>query len=156
MENADVTRFLVTEHEEADALFDVLAAAIQRGSREDARVAFYRLSRRLYRHIDAEERALFPALHGASASSSRLIATMVREHFTLRERAAEVGRALARGDLVLAWDAFVELSSFLLLHNEKEERVICPAVHRALGSVGVRSELVQRMHALCRTTISDF
>lgn len=145
METKTVKAHLEAEHERIDEMLLMLGKIFATGSVTAARRAFASLTRALFRHIDAEERALFPSIEGPDGAHRGLTAIMRLEHVQLRSRIVVVSRSLASGDLAKATDDLAELQSFLESHNKKEELVLCPTVDAALASAEARATLLGRM-----------
>ena len=105
-------------------------AALDAHLRGDETIAaFLRLESfdaRLTSYVRGEELVLFPVLERFVDVPRGTTAKMRSEHRRLRRLLDNLWQTLARQDLRGGIDALGELRSVLLLHCEKEERVLAP------------------------------
>lgn len=117
---------LMSEH----AAFDEDLASLEGFLRSgDVTAAFLHLEvfkARLTRYICSEERVLFPVLERFVAVPAVTTAKMRSEHGRLQCLLDMLCEALAHQDWQSGFDTLCALRSVLLLHCEKEDRVLAP------------------------------
>lgn len=125
-----ITDLFEKDHREIDAIFDKIRFA----DTAAALPLFEEFDRRLERHIDWEERLLFPA---AAAKEPWLeqgpIAVMRVEHVSIRRDKADCLAALRRGDGKEAEVSARAMVNVLGQHNMKEEHVLYPTCDECLS-----------------------
>ena len=130
MQTESLALALQREHQEIDAGIDAYTAA------DPDPEALSRAIGALRRHIYLEEELLFPLLRRAEHGLTAPILVMLREHAEIwplldeldRELAAGSGPAGSRSGLVR------QLTTRLLHHNLKEERVLYPRADAILSA----------------------
>jgi len=142
-----VNEYLTWDHRRLDALWDATKALVRSSAFAQARERYAEFRCGLGRHIEAEERVLFPIFE-AHAGKSGPTEVMRIEHVAIREAMAEIGAALAASDAGTFDIAGRELESVLGEHNGKEEHVLYPMTDRVLGHDEERADTVRRMQAL--------
>lgn len=141
-----VTEYLEADHSRLDAIVADALTLAQGGSFERASARFAELVCGLARHIDVEEKLLFPAFEQRTGmTNSGPTFVMRREHVEIRRLMDEVASALERADGARAAREIASLTEALAGHNVKEERMLYPLADRAMGDEGGRDELVRRM-----------
>jgi hemerythrin-like domain-containing protein len=118
-------RRISSQHEQLDSLFGLVADAVDREERVQARDAFVRFQDALDAHFSLEESMYFPALHGLRPALSAELRELVREHGVLREVLFRVGRLL--GDSVPLPECARELDRLadqLADHESREELLV--------------------------------
>ena len=141
-----VDEYLTWDHRRLDALWDATKALVGSGSFAEARERYGEFRCGLDRHIQAEERVLFPIFE-ARAGKCGPTEVMRIEHVAIREAMAEIDAALASSDGGMFAIVARELESVLGEHNGKEEHVLYPMTDRVLDDEE-RSDTVRRMQAL--------
>ena len=145
-EESTVTGLLQDDHARLDAIVDDVHTRASTGSFAGARERFADFASGLRRHIDVEERLLFPTFEAAMGMKGRGPTAVMRgEHVDIRRLLDEVTAALDAGDPAAFAEAGAALTALLGDHNQKEERVLYPMTDRALGTGA--AELVGRMRA---------
>jgi iron-sulfur cluster repair protein YtfE (RIC family) len=138
---ASLTECLEMDHRRLDELLAECKELAALGAFADAIERFEVFARGLWRHIDAEERVLFPALEAHTPQAMPPIKVLLAEHGRLREELVALEQALGARDP--SWRAaFHELVETLRAHNGKEERVLYPMADwaaRTLPDLGALS-----------------
>lgn len=142
---ACVSEYLAWDHDRLDA---ALARALSAAAAVDwdgasAATTTFRIG--LLRHIDIEERLLFPAFEERTGVREGGPTHVMRmEHDEIKEAVASITESVARRDLdgLMHWHA--NLLGVLVEHNMKEEQILYPGTDRLLPPVELES-LVRRM-----------
>lgn len=143
-----VTEHLEGDHRRLDAMMPHVVAAIGAGDFDAARARFAEFACGLDRHIEIEERLLFPVFERTTGMSDGGPTFVMREeHVEIRSAMAAVTAALAARHADLAIESLDTLTDVLSTHNVKEERMLYPMTDRAIGEDRDRDELVKRMQA---------
>ena len=137
MPTADVrgespSEYLSADHERLDQLLADARAAAARDDLDRARALLSEFRDGLERHIRLEEELLFPAFEERTGLTRGPTAVMRYEHTLIRAHLSEMNHALATDDGGGFGAASAALENVLGPHNVKEERVLYPAVDRAL------------------------
>jgi hemerythrin-like domain-containing protein len=135
-----VTHGLTRDHAHLDVLFDDATRLAATGELDAAGRAFAEFARELDRHIDVEERILFPAFD-ACAHMPGPTTVMRHEHGALKKLVATAKAALAHGDVSAYASVAAELAALVHTHNMKEERVLYPRCDGALDAAA-RAEVL--------------
>jgi iron-sulfur cluster repair protein YtfE (RIC family) len=123
-----VSACLQHDHRVMDAILTDVDAFAQERELRVAAEHFAHFRARLLTHMEVEETIVFPAYEFATSCSGPTLA-MRREHEEIRDLLRAVGDSLSGVDSAGAPSALLEeLAIFLDRHDEKEERVIYPAV----------------------------
>jgi uncharacterized protein (DUF2249 family)/hemerythrin superfamily protein len=140
-----VNEYLGGDHRRLDqALADVMQFFDARNWRL-ARERFSEFTCGLNRHIDAEERVLFPRYEELDRANRGPTRVMRAEHIAIRELMDEVESALLAEDDKRASQWLQALAGDLESHNVKEESVLYPAVDQGVGSEDELDNLVKAM-----------
>lgn len=143
-----VSEYLKHDHRRLDALLDRVLAAIRESALGDASRHLAEFGNGLVRHIEIEERVLFPAFEAKTGMRHGPTSVMRIEHGDLRACIAELDDALLANARDRALEALDALLDALVPHNDKEERVLYPMIERALGSPQASAELVRDMMSM--------
>jgi hypothetical protein len=112
---------LGADHERLGAIFDRVREEVA-GLDEGAAGSLETLERDLLRHIEWEERALFPALlRGVPGDHRRHVDSLTADHDLIREHLAKSRQHLAARRFVEAGEELQELAWRLKGHNDDEE-----------------------------------
>lgn len=112
---------LGADHERLDGIFTRLRSEVAAGDPASL-ASLAELERDLDRHIQWEERALFPAvLKGVPGDSRRHVESLTADHELIREHLAKAQRHLAGSRFVEAGEELQELAWRLKGHNDDEE-----------------------------------
>jgi uncharacterized protein (DUF2249 family) len=140
------SEYLTWDHRRLDAIFDEMADLVAEGKVDAAKERFSAFACGLARHIDAEEKVLFPHFEARVAHPGP-VHVMTIEHELIHEALRGIESALGARGAEGFDDAVESLISVLGEHNAKEERVLYPIIDEC-SSPDERSELVRRMQAL--------
>ncbi len=141
-----VDEYLSWDHRRLDALWEDTRTHAASGALEQAQQRFAEFMCGLERHIDAEEKVLFP-MFTARAGANGPVEVMCHEHVGIRKAMREIADALAAKDVAGFEAGAEELESILGEHNHKEEKVLYPMTDRMLGDYA-RAELVRKMQTI--------
>jgi hemerythrin-like domain-containing protein len=142
-----VSEYLNHDHRRLDALLDRVLFAVRETALSEASRHLAEFASGLERHIDLEERVLFPAFEAKTGMRVGPTAVMRIEHADLRCCLVELDDALCANSRERALEALDALVDALVPHNEKEERVLYPMIERVLGSAQASADLVRDMIA---------
>ena len=143
-----ISDFLGYDHRRLDEILPDVERSIDRGAFDHACERFAELSCGLNRHIDAEERILFPTFEQVTGMTGGPTVVMRAEHVEIRRWMALVTASLDAQDAPGAKNAIGQLKETLAAHNRKEEQILYPMTDRAIGSPSERDDLVRRMQTL--------
>ena len=120
------------DHEQLDQDLIQLGHALDRGDHMSACLQLAEFALRLDLYIRREERVL--AMEPLSVvTPPRVVATVHREHTSLRQLVARIAAALDRADDTRCVDTLCKLRSVLMLHMAKEEMLLShpasPTIH---------------------------
>lgn len=136
---------LSADHAACDAAWTAVEAAAHRGDHAALAAALQAFDARTRRHLDLEERAVFPRFEEATGMIGGPTAVMRAEHAQMRGLLDQMGRALAAGDADLVLDHGDTLLMITQQHNRKEEGVLYPMCDRVL--VAELGELLAEVEA---------
>jgi hemerythrin-like domain-containing protein len=140
-----VTELLGADHDRLDALFEAAERLAGSGEFFEALERFHEFRSGLERHIELEEKLLFPAFEQVTGMPSGPTAVMRSEHVEIKSLLEEIEQALRQEETSELLGSAGELKQLLGDHNAKEENALYPMTDRALGA-GV-GELVRAMAA---------
>lgn len=127
-----VGEYLSNDHVRLDALVAETRQLLKGHSLRMARLTFATFAAGLNRHIEIEERILFPRFEEVYGGGRGPIRVMCAEHISIRELLAEARDAVQGDNAERALDRLDVLADELKTHNFKEEGVLYPAVDNAL------------------------
>lgn len=140
-----ITHDLEVEHRDLAKVANDLRAFIAEARFLEAGAIAADFAFRLDRHIDAEERVLFPVFDAATGESGGPSAVLRCEHCAIRKMLTALRQAIARARSDEA-DALLEcLLDVLASHNDIEEKVLYPICDRAVRDEAVREVLLHRI-----------
>jgi hemerythrin superfamily protein len=119
----DVRR-ISSQHRQLDALYAMIAGAIEKGLAPKAQLAFLRFQDALEAHFSLEDELYFPALRGLRPELDGDLAALVREHRDLRESMCSVRGEFERSDLECSANALEEFIRLLTAHEDREEQLL--------------------------------
>ena len=142
-----VTDYLENDHRRLDALLEDALRLNEAESCSKALSPFREFARGLGRHIEIEERLLFPIVESLTGSEAGPTAVMRAEHVEIRCELDRAADRLEAQDAAGARSAFGALRALLSEHNVKEEEILYPTADELVGSPRARQELVERMRS---------
>ena len=113
-------------HVRLDNKLGKLEASLRAGNRDAAFDIYLLFDAELTGYVRGEERLLFPVLERFTSMPTTATRSMRSEHRSLRRLVDTLGELLARDDQRAGIDIVSQLRSVLLLHCEKEDRVLAP------------------------------
>jgi len=140
--------YLGGDHRRLEAILGDVESQVGVGSFPAAERRFAEFVCGLDRHIDMEERILFPVFEQTTGMTGGPTVVMRHEHVEIRGLMQEGAAALARRDAAGFTGAASGLREVVGEHNLKEERILYPMCDEAAGSDRERDALVRRMLAL--------
>jgi iron-sulfur cluster repair protein YtfE (RIC family) len=144
--DGNATRCLETDHRHLDAVLLEVEHAANAGRFLQAREHLACLAAGLIRHIDAEERLLFPQVVKAEPGATGPVSVMRFEHQELRYLLARVATQLDAS--TERWrDTLRLLKQSLVVHNTKEERVLYPLADEVAMLRAISAELAESLLA---------
>lgn len=147
-DTSSVTEHLMMDHRRLDAILADFKRLFANGELAVGRARFGAFRDGLERHIDVEERVLFPAFEHLSATAQGgPTAVMRTEHAELKELMAEVARVLEGGSAAGLTTPIAALTARIYAHNGKEERILYPATERLATEAGTLEDLMSRLRA---------
>ncbi len=136
---------LAHDHQTCDAMFAETEATVGRADLAAARADFARFRAAMERHINAEEKIVFPAFEGKTGDRSGPTEIMRREHEMMRALFVKMDAALAQQQA----KQYLGLSETLLMllqqHTIKEENILYPMIDQALGPE--QQTILAKLHA---------
>ncbi len=140
-----IQELLTKDHQVCDQLFADAESAVAKSDLAAGRDAFARFRAAMERHVDAEERLLFPVFEERTGERLGPTEVMRREHKMMRDVIANMDAALAQQQ----GQRYLGLSETLLVliqqHNVKEESVLYPMIDQLLNAD--RETTVEQLHA---------
>lgn len=132
-----IDEYLTWDHRRLDRLMEESKAMVRASDLPGAARRFAEFACGLNRHIDAEERILFPIFEERTGMTGGGPTYVMRiEHVQLREGIKDAVAALAAGDAAGYDAAATALESVLGAHNGKEEQILYPMIERMAGEDG--------------------
>jgi iron-sulfur cluster repair protein YtfE (RIC family) len=148
MTDATVTQYLKDDHRRLDALIDEVGERVRERGFADAARRFAEFAAGLQRHIEIEERILFPVYEEKTDITHGPTHVMRVEHLEIRRLLDAIAAALKEESSPRASQGLAALVDILTGHNRKEERVLYPMTDELLGSAHARAALVRDMEAV--------
>ena len=126
----DAVSVLKKDHREAEDMFALLRSARTIDSRKEIAI---RLITELSRHDAVEVQLLYPALHKVGSISDEQVDEALQDHRDVRDKLSELDSRL---DEVMTEDfleRWTDLETEVTAHVQEEERVLLPALEKALN-----------------------
>ncbi|MBI2890389.1 MAG: DUF2249 domain-containing protein [Nitrospirae bacterium] len=145
--------YLGGDHRRIEALWDDFRARLNAEDLPGARERFGEFSLGLHRHIEMEERILFPAFEERTGMSGAGPTVVMRdEHEEIRRLLEAIETGLGReGGVAAARDAVSspcrELADLLNSHDQKEEGILYPTTDQ-LVDARAKADMVHLMRAI--------
>ena len=141
-----VAHLLGRDHRRLDAVLALAKQSLHAGDIARGRERFAEFRDGLERHIAAEEEVLFPAFEALAGGAGGGPTHVMRlEHAELRRLMAEIAGELERGGEAGHATPLAALTARIYAHNGKEERILYPALDRALCDAELREALWRRL-----------
>jgi uncharacterized protein (DUF2249 family)/hemerythrin-like domain-containing protein len=142
-----VSEALGWDHDRLDRIMEDVERLVGSGDVWEAATRFAEFRCGLERHIDMEQRIVFPAFEKHTGMVGGPVTVMTSEHEDIRQLLGAVADALAGEDTVGFLSSSAELKELLEFHNVKEEEVFYPMTDQALGEKE-RDALVREMQSI--------
>lgn len=127
-----ISLYLEHDHRRCDDQYTMAEAEVARRQWDSARIEFNRFVTLFDRHLDKEERVLFPQLDRMLGNAAGPTSVMRTEHGYLRAIVGRMAQALATRDSNSFFDEADALRMLMRQHNLKEEAVLYPMADRLL------------------------
>jgi len=139
-----IAEVLSRHHRRFDELFAQIDSEMGTGDRASAlyRLAHFRAE--LERHMQIEEKLLFPAFEKANEDTPSSFAEVRSEHVELRELVDEIERAIASGDGTAYESAATALVILMGQHHHKEECALYPMCNATLAAAQELADRIRR------------
>lgn len=128
------SEFFAHDHRRCDSIWVEVEAAAEKGVAEDIATIWRRFDIAMRRHLDMEEKVLFPAFEDSTGMTQGPTSVMRSEHAQMRGLLDQMEAASLAADS----DELVDLGDTLLMliqqHNQKEEQMLYPMCDRALSA----------------------
>ncbi|OFA03599.1 hemerythrin domain-containing protein [Duganella sp. HH101] len=141
-----IAHYLDQDHRRCDDQYTLAEADIARRDWTAAAPRFTLFLRMFERHLDKEERILFPCLDRAMGNAYGPTAVMRAEHGHLRTELDHMRAAILRRDSDAFFDHADTLRVLMRQHNLKEEGILYPHADRVLA--GQAEAIVASMEGL--------
>lgn len=141
-----IATYLDQDHRRCDHQYNLAEAGVADRDWHGAAAHFAAFLRLFARHLDKEERVLFPLLDRAMGNAYGPTAVMRSEHGHLRAVLSQLQAALAVRDSDSFFDHADTLRLLMRQHNLKEEGILYPQADRVLR--GQAEAVVAGMRAL--------
>ena len=140
-----VAEWLEADHRRLDDVVPEVLRLADGGSFEQSRARFAEFACGLNRHIDIEEKVLFPVFEQATGMRGGGPTHVMRiEHVEIRRRMEQIAAALRDGDAPGARAGVDAMVETLSPHNMKEEHILYPMIDQRIGGERERDALVSR------------
>ncbi len=143
----NVSEYLGGDHRRLDALLAEATELAEGEAWDRARALFGEFACGLDRHIDAEEKVLFPRFEELAGTGHGPTRVMRAEHIAIRDLMDQVRAALKDEDAKRSAEWLRALAGDLETHNRKEEGVLYPGVDAAIGDERELDRLVEALQA---------
>lgn len=121
-----INQYFSTDHRRLDCLLEAFISHLNLN--EDTGYRFFKLFYDdLVKHIEWEERILFPIIENAIPMSKGPTSVMCREHEQIKAMLAIIDEKLKQGSNDIEQE-ITQLSDILSAHNMKEENVLYPMI----------------------------
>lgn len=128
MASAELGESLTQEHRRLDLLVGQLESRVNAGLMGLARGLYDELRRTLERHLDFEEKVIFPKFEQLDAHGMELTVTLRAERAVLKGLLVDLGFELARGEIVNALASLAAMREVMGPHLAVEERLVFPTL----------------------------
>jgi hemerythrin-like domain-containing protein len=127
-----ISTYLEQDHRRCDDQYTMAEAEVARRQWDSAAIEFARFSALFGRHLDKEDRVLFPAIDRMLGNAAGATVVMRTEHRLLRAIVARMAYALSHRDSTRFFDEADALRKLMRLHHLKEEAVLYPMADQLL------------------------
>lgn len=130
-----ITGYMQRDHDEIDAILERARAAARVGDAATLAREAHEFAERLERHIEMEERLLFPAFEERTGMTSAGPSVQMREeHVRMKEIFRQLRSTATARDAAGFQRAAQALVEVLAPHNAKEEQMMYPMLDDAMGA----------------------
>lgn len=142
-----ISDYLESDHRRLDALLPDVLTLLEKEDVAAAAEQFAEFSAGLRRHIDAEERVLFPVFEEKTGITGGPTQVMRMEHQEIKSWMTRISDALSVRNVSGARQGLNMLTDVLSSHNMKEEHILYPMTDGATDD-SERAALVREMQAI--------
>lgn len=122
----DIGEYFTADHKKCDERWSALEQAADGGNGGEVKALWAAFDGAMRRHLDMEEKVLFPAFEAATGMTGGPTQVMRMEHERMRGVLGQIGSAVATGDLEDVIDQGDTLLMLVQQHNVKEEGILYP------------------------------
>jgi hemerythrin-like domain-containing protein len=141
-----VSNYLARDHDRCDGLYADAVARVAAHDWEQASVSFLEFAEAMRRHVEMEERVVYPAFEELLANTAAPTQALHAEHQLLSEIMYRMSMAIKRRDVIEFSDHADTFRLTTEQHNRKEEGILFPMFDKLLRPR--YNELVQAMDGL--------
>lgn len=128
-----ILEYMTNEHAKCDAHFATAEQQVSKGNWQEANAIFDDFANAIERHFMMEEQVLFPYIERTMGNSGGPVAVMRMEHSQMRDLLKILTEMFEQKDR----EGFLGTSETLLIlmqqHNMKEEQILYPMAERILA-----------------------
>lgn len=128
MGSPELAETLMQEHRRLDLLVGQLESRVNAGLMVLARGLYNELRRTLERHLDYEEKVLFPEFEQLDPRGTELTVALRSERAVLKRLLVDLGYELAGGEIINALASLGDMREVMGPHLATEERIVFPAL----------------------------
>jgi uncharacterized protein (DUF2249 family)/hemerythrin-like domain-containing protein len=144
-----VTECLMTDHGRLDGILTEVGNLVIAGDYEAAGRRFAEFACGLNRHIEMEEKVLFPVFEKATGMTGGGPTEVMRQdHVAIRRFMDAAAAAIRSREAGPFSSAVMALRETIGPHNIKEEHILYPMTDQAAGGERDRDDIVRKMQAL--------
>ena len=129
-----LAEFFKADHRACDAAWSEVEEAVEGGDAATCKSAFERYDQVQRRHLQMEEKVMFPAFEAVTGMTQGPTAVMRSEHQQMRGVLDQMARAVADSDFQELSDQGDTLLMLIQQHNQKEEGVLYPMAEQVLAT----------------------
>jgi hemerythrin-like domain-containing protein len=131
--NLSPSEFFAGDHRRCDSLWVEVETVSEKGSSEDIAAIWRRFEYAMRRHLDMEEKVLFPSFETQTGMTEGPTSVMRGEHDQMRGVLDQMKESVDADDREELLDLGDTLMLLIQQHNQKEEHMLYPMCDRALG-----------------------
>jgi hemerythrin-like domain-containing protein len=123
-----ITHFVASDRRRMDDLLEEVDDLVSERAYADARDCFAEFLEDFARHLQMEERLLFPLYAGLGETQRAQIDRLSSEHAALRSLTLRISRAIVQEDARAFVDGYEELLELSQAHERFEEETVYPGL----------------------------
>ncbi|MBA5687851.1 hemerythrin domain-containing protein [Rugamonas apoptosis] len=127
-----VSNYLAHDHSRCDGLYADAVAHVAAHDWDQAAISFLEFAEAMRRHVEMEERVVYPAFEELLANTAAPTQSLHAEHHLLCEIMHRMGMAIQRRDVIEFSDHADTFRLITEQHNLKEEGILFPMFDKLL------------------------